>query len=100
MAARKLSRGFAVVRLLFFALLCAAPLARAHADEDRVQFCWATGQYDNTVYFAEAENREDRQTSFDQLLEISGIDHHPVQCHVSDSTSHRLARAQLFKRSG
>jgi hypothetical protein len=55
------------------------------------------GKYDNTVYFAEAENREDRQTSFHDLLEISGIDHHPVQCHVSEAVSHHLLRTQILK---
>jgi hypothetical protein len=36
------------------------------------------GKYDNTVYFAEVANREDRQKSFEELIEISGIDHYPV----------------------
>jgi hypothetical protein len=63
----------------------------------RVQFCWAMGKSDNTMYYAEAENREDRKTSFDMLLEISGIDHQPVQCHNSDPTSHHLARAKFFR---
>ena len=84
-----------MVRLLLFTLLFTAQLTRAHADY--VQFCWSMGKYDNTVYFAEAENREDRQTSFDELLEISGIDHYPVQCRISDSASHHLVRPQILK---
>ena len=55
------------------------------------------GKFDHTIYFAEIENREDRQASFDELLEISGIDHHAVKCSTSDLTSHRSARAKLFK---
>jgi len=71
--------------------------AFAAANQDRVQFCWAMGKFDHTIYFAEVENREDRQASFDALLEISGIDHHAVKCNVSDSATHLSARAALFK---
>jgi hypothetical protein len=81
--------------LLLFAIL-QAPSA-ALADQDHVQFCWAVGQFDRTIYFAEVENREDRQNSFEQLLEVSGIDHLPVQCRVSDISSHRLMRTQLMR---
>ena len=86
-----------VVRLLLTAALLVPNLAYAANDQDRVQFCWAMGQHDHTIYFAEVRNREDRQASFDTLLEISGIDHHPVKCSSSDSATHRLARAELFK---
>ena len=55
------------------------------------------GKFDHTIYYAEIENREDRQASFDELLQISGIDHHALSCSTSDSTSHRAARAKLFK---
>ena len=81
--------------LLLFAVL-QAPSA-ALADQDHVQFCWAVGQFDRTIYFAEVENREDRRESFDALLEISGIDHDAVNCSTSDSATHRLARAKLMK---
>jgi hypothetical protein len=87
-----------VIRLLLIAVLLAPMSAFAvAADQDRVQFCWAMGKHDHTIYFAEIENREDRQASFDTLLEISGIDHHAVKCSTSDLTTHRLARAALFK---
>jgi len=86
-----------VARLLLIAALSVPNLAFAAADQDRVQFCWAMGKFDHTVYFAEIENREDRQASFDALLEISGIDHHAVKCSTSDSATHRSARAGLFK---
>ena len=84
-----------VVRLLLIAVLL-APIS-ALAATDQVQFCWAIGKFDHTVYFAEVENCEDRQASFDTLLEISGIDHHAVKCNTSDLTSYRLARAASVK---
>jgi len=85
-----------VIRLLLTAALLAPNLAYA-TDQDRVQFCWAMGKFDHTIYFAEVENREDRQASFDALLEISGIDHNAVKCSTSDAPTHRLARAALFR---
>jgi hypothetical protein len=86
-----------VVRLLSIAILLAPVSGYAAAEQARVQFCWAMGKFDHTVYIAEIENREDRQASFDTLLEISGIDHNAVKCSTSDSATHRLARAALFK---
>jgi hypothetical protein len=86
-----------VIRLLLTSVLLVPNLASAAADQDRVQFCWAMGKFDHTIYFAEVENREDRQASFDALLEISGIDHNAVKCSMSDAATHRLARAALFK---
>jgi hypothetical protein len=83
-------------RLLLIAALLSPNLASA-AEPDHVQFCWAMGKFDHTIYFAEVENREDRQASFDTLLEISGIDHHAVNCSISDAATHRSARAALFK---
>ena len=81
--------------LLIAALL--VPNAAVAAEPNNVQFCWAMGKFDHTIYFAEVENREDRQASFDSLLEISGIDHHAVTCTMSDPAKHRQARAALFK---
>jgi hypothetical protein len=86
-----------VILLLLTAALLVPNLASAAADPDRVQFCWAMGKFDHTIYFAEIENREDRQASFDALLEISGIDHNAVKCSTSDAPTHRLARAALFR---
>ncbi len=88
------------LRFPFIALLLIAALhvpPPALADDAHVQFCWAMGKFDHTIYFAEAENRENRQVSFDELLEISGIDHHPVQCRVSEPRSHRGIRTMLFR---
>ena len=86
-----------IIRLLLIATLLAPGSAFADAEQARVQFCWAMGKFDHTIYYAEIENREDRQASFDELLEISGIDHQAVKCSTSDSTSHRSARAKLMK---
>jgi len=86
-----------IIRLLLISALLAPSQAFADAGQAHVQFCWAMGKFDHTIYFAEVENREDRQASFDELLEISGIDHHAVKCSTSDSATHRLARAQLMK---
>ena len=85
-----------IIPLLLIAALPVPNLAYA-ADQDRVQFCWAMGKHDHTIYFAEVENREDRQASFDALLEISGIDHDAVNCSTSGSATHRWARAKLMK---
>jgi hypothetical protein len=82
--------------MLLVAMLHAPGLALA--DQDHVQFCWALGKFDHTIYFAEVENREDRQVSFEQLLDISGMNHDPVQCLISDVTSHRLVRAELMQK--
>lgn len=97
MTPRIVNRFTPLVRLLLVAALLVPNLAYAAADQDRVQFCWAVGKHDHTIYFSEVENREDRQASFDALLEISGIDHDAVKCSTSDSATHRLVRAELLK---
>jgi hypothetical protein len=99
MTPRIINRVAPVIGLLLTAALLVPNLAHA-ADQDRVQFCWAMGKFDHTIYFAEVENREDRRESFDALLEISGIDHAAVNCSTSDSATHRLARAKLMKNWG
>jgi hypothetical protein len=90
-----------IFRSLIPGLLVAAPIAVnpafARADEARVQFCWALGKFDNTIYFAEVEGREDRKATFIALIELSGIDHERIECRMSDSRSYRLARAELMK---
>ena len=96
MTPRIVNRLARVIRLLLSAALLAPNFAAA-AEQDRVQFCWAMGRHDHTIYFAEVENREDRRESFDALLEISGIDHDAVNCSTSDSATYRLARAKLMK---
>lgn len=86
-----------LVQWLWLAAAPAAHLALAGADEATVQFCWALGKFDNTIYFAEVEGREDRQASFIALIELSGIDHDRVECRISDSRAYRVARAELMK---
>ncbi len=90
------NRSGPTARLLLIAALLAPNFVRA-AEQDHVQFCWAMGKFDHTIYFAEVENREDRQASFDALLEISGVDHHAVTCTTSDAATHRRTRAALLK---
>src|SRR3978361_736139 len=75
----------------------AAKLAFAGVEEASVQFCWALGKFDNTIYFAEVEGREDRKASFIALIELSAIDHDRIECRISDSQSYRLARAELMR---
>lgn len=88
---------FCSVLQLLFAVPRAANSALAYAGEAGVQLCWALGKFDNTVYFAEAEGRQDRKSSFVALIEISGIDHDRIECQIYDSRSYRLARAELMK---
>ncbi len=96
MTANKIMRVAQIAQWLLFAALPAA--APAFADVGaRVQFCWALGKFDDTVYFAEAEGSEDRQASFVTLMDISGIDHNPVECRVLDSKSYHLMRTGLMK---
>ena len=54
-----------VVRLLLIAIFLAPIPAFAASDQAHIQFCWTIGKFDQTVYYAEAENREDRQASFE-----------------------------------
>jgi hypothetical protein len=96
MTPRILNRIAPTVGLLLTAALLVPNFASA-AEPDHVQFCWAMGKFDHTIYFAEVENREDRQASFDTLLEISGIDHHAVKCTMSDPATYHRARAALFR---
>ena len=86
-----------LARLLLISVLLAPNFAHAGTDQSHVQFCWAMGRFDHTIYFAEIENREDRKASFDTLLEISGIDHDTVNCTMSDLATYRSARARLMK---
>lgn len=86
-----------IVQLLLLPVLPAS-LASPDSGEARIQLCWAVGKFDNTVYFAEAEVREDRQASFAALIELSGIDHDSVECRTWDARTHRQARLELMKR--
>jgi hypothetical protein len=97
MAARNVRVFGLAIQLLLLTVSLAVNPAFADADEFRVQFCWAFGKFDNTIYLAEAEAREDRQANFETLIAISGIDHHPVECRTSDLKLHRLVRAELTK---
>lgn len=97
MTINKIMARFKLPLLLLASTLAASTPAFADRDKDHIQFCWALGKFDHTVYFAEAESREDRQDSFVELLEISGIDPHRIECRTSDLKSHRLTRDELMK---
>jgi hypothetical protein len=77
------------------ALTVASP-SRAAAQNGSAQMCWAIGRFDNTVYFAEIEGREDRSGSFAELLEISGIENAGVHCVQQDNRSHRRFKRQMI----
>jgi hypothetical protein len=101
MTIRKLIASCSIFCALVFSPLLAASPARADSRADSngsAQLCWAIGKYDQTVYFAEIERREDRQASFASLMEISGLYPLSVECRVQDIQSHRLARAALMKQ--
>jgi len=97
MAIRKVIVLGPIVQLLLLSVLPAS-LTSADAGGARIQLCWSVGKFDHTVYFAEAEVREDRQASFAALIEISGIDHDFVECRTWDARTHRQARPALMKR--
>lgn len=62
-----------------------------------VQFCWTLGRFDDAVYYAEAENREDRKEHFSELLKISGIEYGAVSCFVEGIASQNPVRKKLLK---
>ena len=86
-----------ILGVLVFSPLLSANPARAESNAS-VQFCWAIGAYDHTVYFAEIEGREDRQSSFASLMEISGLSPRNLECRTQDVQSHRVMRTALMKQ--
>ena len=97
MTIRNLIASRSIVAVLVFSLPLAASPVRADSDES-AQLCWAIGKYDHTVYYAEAEGREDRQASFASLMEISGLYPLSIECRTEDLASHRSTRAALMKQ--
>ncbi len=87
-----------IIRALFCAFLFIATVPSAFgANITSGQLCWAVGTYDNTVYFAGIEGREDRSESFASLIEISAIDTFPVQCSTLPVAAYRALRALLVE---
>lgn len=86
-----------VLRLLAIAILLAATNG-AHAQAPDSQFCWIQGRYDLTIYYAEAEGREDRSESFAELLRISGIDFDDVSCKRGLTDDQRQQLFENWKR--
>jgi hypothetical protein len=97
MTIRKLIVSCSIFNALVFSPLLAASPVRADSREISAQLCWTIGKYDQTVYFAEIEGREDRQASFASLMEISGLYPQSIECRIQGLKSHRLARAELMK---
>lgn len=92
------------MKTLFALILGTASLLPLHqassadAFADTAQICWVLGKYDDTVYFAEAFEREDRSQSFGELLKISGVEHNGVKCVRVGTRSHAAVRANLLAR--
>jgi hypothetical protein len=79
-----------------FLLIAATQIAHS-ASITTGQLCWTIGKFDNTVYFAGIEGREDRSASFASLIEISGIDAFPVTCAMQPVAEYRALRALMLK---
>ena len=62
-----------------------------------VQLCWVIGKFDNTVYYAEADGREDRSESFAELIHISGIEHFGVRCVQQPTPGYAKFRERLLR---
>jgi hypothetical protein len=87
-----------IIRALFCASLFVATMPSAFgATVTSAQLCWAVGKFDNTVYLAGIEGREDRSASFASLVEISGIDAFPVKCSTLPVADYRALRAVLVE---
>ena len=82
--------------LVLIASVVACLCLPANAAMDAAQMCWAIGRFDNTVYYAEIEGREDRSGSFADLLEISGIENAGLHCVQQDIRSHRRFKRQMI----
>jgi hypothetical protein len=80
--------------VLLFAALIRPALA---ADRETGQLCWAVGKFDDAVYFAGIEGREDRSASFKSLIEISGVEAFPVRCKTLPVADYRDLRARLVR---
>lgn len=80
---------------LLLMMTAAAPPAPA-ADRDTGQLCWAIGKFDQTVYFAGIEGREDRSASFASLIEISGLETFPVRCATLPVADYRRLRRRFI----
>lgn len=61
------------------------------------QLCWVLGAYDQTVYYAEIADRQDREESFAVQVEYFGIEHTGVQCFEYLATVYETRRAAMFE---
>lgn len=70
------------------AVLVVCSSGGVEAEQPLVQFCWALGSHDRTVYYAEAERDEDRSGNFSDLLWLSGLDVTGTQCFFERRDEH------------
>ncbi|MDQ8730560.1 hypothetical protein [Bradyrhizobium sp. LHD-71] len=82
--------------LLIVSLFLALPAA-AQQGTGTIQFCWAVGALDDTVYYAEALERDDRSQNFGELLEVTGIDHNGITCVRSAIAAHPLIKHSILR---
>jgi len=86
-----------VARILACTFLLLATQTALGSNKISGQLCWTIGKFDNTVYFAGIEGREDRSASFASLIEISGIEAFPVTCAILPVAEYRALRALMVK---
>lgn len=94
---------YRIIAIVFSILLHLFGIDRSAGDGATFQFCWALGALDKTAYFAEAAGADDRRSSFADLIEVSGIDHHDLQCHTMEMLSYRTFRDGIvaeWKKNG
>ena len=87
---------FLALALAPLLLMTAATPPAVAADRDTGQLCWAIGKFDQTVYFAGIERREDRSASFASLIEISGLETFPVRCATLPVADYRRLRRRFI----
>lgn len=93
----RVCRGLGLACGVLLLVHCPGGTAMAESGGGWVQFCWTLGRFDDAVYYAEAENREDRKEHFSELLKISGIEYATVSCFVEDIASKTPVRKKLLK---
>jgi hypothetical protein len=86
-----------IAPLLACIFLLVAATQTVHASTASGQLCWTVGKYDNTVFIAGIDGREDRAASFASLIEISGVEAPPAKCASLPVAGYRALRALLVE---
>jgi len=86
------------MRILYAGLVQAFLSGATASAGDTIQFCWAQGARDGTIYYAQAVGREDRSASFAELLTISGVEHAGANCFREESALALTRRAELMRQ--